>query len=230
MISSNRASANCSTSSRSNSSRGLPAVSAIAFCAASSMRRSRIASSCCDILVFRLRHHPLSEVARQKPRRIQIDLASDQLRELFFNCKESQAGSLAFLELDQHVDIAICGEVSAQDRAKQSQTANVAPAAERLELRSIDLHMCSHARERQHQLAGGIASALNRPRGSSGSLAALVEEALELDEDTTDLGRLAQLAARIFEASVFELQERRELLLVQLLDAFLYVVIEHIRR
>ena len=73
-----------------------------------------------------------TEIRREIVRRAEIDGAPDQLFEFEDHRAEAEhAGSLAGLELHQHVDVALGGEVRAKDAAKERETSHAVARAER---------------------------------------------------------------------------------------------------
>jgi hypothetical protein len=87
-------------------------------------------SSCWAIQRYRFVENLIPEIGTQTGRCVQVHFSSQQSRQFLFHREEGQPRDVAALELNEHVDVAIRPEVSAEDRAEERELANVMTPAE----------------------------------------------------------------------------------------------------
>src|SRR5207247_11082564 len=83
-------------------------------------------------LILRLRFSLdlTAESSAQKSRRVQVDLASEEIRKLFLHCEEAQARDMPGFELDEHIDVAVRAKIVSKHRAEEGQSPDVVFPAE----------------------------------------------------------------------------------------------------
>src|SRR5437660_7485875 len=96
------------------------------------------------ILRFRLGEDPIAEVAAQRTWRVQVHRSPQNLRELFREGDEGEAGHSSGLELDEDVDVAVGSEVGAEDGSEEGQAADAVATAKRRDL------LCVNGKPRLH--------------------------------------------------------------------------------
>lgn len=82
-----------------------------------------------------------TEIGAQESRRVQLNLSLEEFRKLVLHGEERQPRHMPWLELHQHIYVAIWPEVIAQHRAEQRQLADGMTFAEVSDgfLRHVDL-------------------------------------------------------------------------------------------
>src|SRR5882724_2115060 len=118
-ISRRRTNARQSTRLAWRSARVVFCTSAAASRAWSSMCRSPMASSCCVIQYLGLFQDGIPEIPAEKLRGIEVYLPSDDVGQLHFHVKKCQTWHMAWLKLDEDINVTIRAEIIAQDRAEQ---------------------------------------------------------------------------------------------------------------
>jgi hypothetical protein len=94
------------------------------------MWRKRMSPSWRDILNLGLSQDLAAKIGAQKTRRVQVDLAPKDLRQLSFQREEPEAWYVIRLELDQNINVAIRPKVIAKHRPEQGKPADMVVPAE----------------------------------------------------------------------------------------------------
>src|SRR5260370_1741245 len=142
IISSRRVRASCSMRSVSTSPRDRPLTMATVSRAQSSMWRIGTVSSGSDIQFLGFGQHLVAKVFTELVRSLQISAPAQDVGELFLHRKVGEARGVPLIELDEHIYVAVRGEVVAEYRAEKGQATNMMAPAEVDDaiVRDVDAH------------------------------------------------------------------------------------------
>src|SRR5712691_8457783 len=98
------------------------------------MCRSTMASSCCVIQYLGLCQDGIPEIPAEKLRGIEVYLPSDKVGQLRFHVKKCETWHMAWLKLDEDINVTVRAEIIAQDRAEQRELVNMMSATEHFKL------------------------------------------------------------------------------------------------
>lgn len=107
----------------------------------------------------------LTEQRTQETDGIQVYRPIEYLCELSLHPKESQTGSVAGLELDQHVHITVRREILSNDRTEEREASDSMPATEVGNRRLVNVNMAIHLVFQIHRTRRTILPG-HRPRTS----------------------------------------------------------------